>query len=154
MTLVLIPPEAASGLAGLHAAAFAHPWSAADLADALASPGAFAVGWSAPAGLAGFILARVVAGEAEILTLAVDPQVRRQGIGRRLLDAAIEAAVRSGAIAMFLEVDDGNQAAVSLYRSANFAVVGRRRAYYADGGDALVMRRDLNSAGAEDYERP
>ena len=89
-----------------------------------------------------------------MLTLAVDPAARRQGLGRRLLSAAISWAAAAGATAMFLEVDSANQPAVSLYRTKNFAEVGRRRAYYADGGDALVLRRELNSGDADAYERP
>jgi ribosomal-protein-alanine N-acetyltransferase len=52
-------------------------------------------------------------------------------------------AVAGGAVAMFLEVAEGNAAARALYGAAGFAEAGRRRRYYADGGDALVLRREL-----------
>lgn len=154
MTLVRVTEGEVAALAALHAAAFEHPWSAEDLSEVLGSPGALGLGALEGGALRGFILVRAVAGEAEVLTLAVDPAARRQGLGRRLLSAAISWAAAAGATAMFLEVDSANQPAVSLYRTKNFAEVGRRRAYYADGGDALVLRRELNSGDADAYERP
>lgn len=130
-------------LAALHAAAFppAEAWGADAMALMLAMPGAF--GLFEPG--AGLVLARAVAGEAEILTLAVTPAARRQGLGAALLDAALEAAAQCGATAMFLEVAAGNAAALGLYRAAGFVEVGRRRRYYADGADALVLRRDIGA---------
>jgi len=96
------------------------------------------------AGLAGFVLMRAAAGEAEILTLAVDPQHRRQGVGRALVDAGLAAALAVPCAQVFLEVADTNTAAKRLYASLGFAAVGRRVAYYADGpgapADALVLR--------------
>lgn len=134
-------PEDVPALAALHALAFDHPWGASELAELLASPGAFAV----LAEGKGFILCRAVAGEAEILTLAVDPTVRRCGTGRALVEAAAGLATLVPAEALFLEVAADNAAALALYRAAGFEQVGLRRRYYASGADALVMRRALNS---------
>ncbi|MEN0075727.1 MAG: ribosomal-protein-alanine acetyltransferase, partial [Paracraurococcus sp.] len=61
----------------------------------------------------------------------------------RLLAAALAGAAAPGAAAMFLEVAAGNAPAQALYAGQGFAEVGRRRRYYADGSDALVLRRDL-----------
>jgi ribosomal-protein-alanine N-acetyltransferase len=91
----------------------------------------------------GFVLARVAADEAEILTLAVVPAARRQGHGEALLAGAMAAAVARGAGAMFLEVSEQNEAARALYAAAGFAEAGRRRGYYPDGSDALVLKRGL-----------
>jgi ribosomal-protein-alanine N-acetyltransferase len=139
----MIPAEAAAApaLAALHEAAFprAEAWGADAIRLMLEMPGAF--GLHLPG--EGFVLARVAAGEAEILTLAVAPAARRQGHGAGLLAAALAGAVARGAGAMFLEVSDRNAAARALYAAAGFAEVGRRRRYYADGADALVLRRDL-----------
>ena len=131
----------APALAALHAAAFeaAERWDAAAIATLLAMPGAF--GLSIPA--AGFVLARVAADEAEILTLAVIPPARRQGHAGALLGGAMAGALLRGAGTMFLEVSDRNGAARALYARAGFAEAGRRRRYYADGADALVLRRAL-----------
>ncbi|TCZ55290.1 GNAT family N-acetyltransferase [Roseicella aquatilis] len=108
----------------------------------LGMPGAFGL-WRPEAG---FVLARAAGGEAEILTLAVLPAARRQGLGAALMAAALAGAAARGAEAMFLEVAAGNAAALPLYRGLGFAEVGRRRRYYPDGADALVLRRDLRPA--------
>ena len=147
MTLQAATPADRAALARLHADAFppAEAWGPDAMALMLEMPGAFGL-WRPEAGL---VLARAVAGEAgggeaEILTIAVAPAARRQGLGAALLAAALQGAVLRGAAAMFLEVAAGNAAALALYRAAGFAEVGRRRRYYADGGDALVMRRGLS----------
>lgn len=96
---------------------------------------------------AGFVLARVTCDEAEILTICVDCQFERNGIGWRLMTAAQQEAYMRGADHMLLEVDMLNEAAFGLYRKLGFVEVGRRKAYYAhqDGtkSTALVMRREL-----------
>ena len=125
-------------LAALHAEAFDTPWDAASLTALLDSPGVFAV--EQPDG---FILIRVVADEAEILTLAVRPAARRSGLGGRLVEAAVVRAAALGAERMFLEVAEDNVAARALYARAGFREAGRRRSYYArsDGSreDALIL---------------
>ncbi len=71
----------------------------------------------------------------------------RFGLGWRLMQAAMREARGRGGEAMFLEVDDGNEAALGLYRKLGFQKAGERPAYYADASgrrsSALVMRRDL-----------
>ncbi|MDZ4062926.1 MAG: GNAT family N-acetyltransferase, partial [Brevundimonas sp.] len=95
----------------------------------------------------GFILIRSVADEAEILTLAVDPGARRQGLGARLVREGAAAAAARGAARLFLEVADDNPAALALYAGAGFTEAGRRPGYYArpDGGrqDALILALNL-----------
>ena len=132
----------AARLADLHAVTFAAPWDAAAFEALLGQAGVFAV--EAPEG---FILIRSVADEAEILTLAVDPAARRQGVGARLLrEGAAEAAAR-GAARLFLEVADDNAAARALYARTGFTEAGRRPGYYArsDGSrqDALILALNL-----------
>ena len=124
-------------LARLHGMSFSDPWSAAAIGDLLASPGTFAFQLQE-----GFILARVAAGEAEILTLAVAPAVRGRGLGRSLLAAAARHAQTLGATNMFLEVGVDNPPALALYAGLGFVRVGRRKAYYG-GGDALIMKAQL-----------
>src|SRR4051812_46971495 len=92
-------------LARLHAAAFESGWSAASIGELLASGACGAVIEDA-----GFILWRAVVGEAEILTLAVEPYKRRQGLGRALVAAAMAGAADEGATEIFLEVADDNAA--------------------------------------------
>jgi ribosomal-protein-alanine N-acetyltransferase len=102
----------------------------------LEMPGAFGF-WQAEGGL---VLARVAAEEAEILTLGVVPRAQRRGLGGALLRAAMVRAAGLGARAMFLEVAEGNAPARALYTAHAFSKVGRRRRYYPNGGDALVLR--------------
>ncbi|WP_254600979.1 GNAT family N-acetyltransferase [Caulobacter sp. S45] len=144
-------PDAASALAVLHAAAFEAPWTAIDLQGLIASPFTIALQAGAPAAPVGFTLARVVAGEAEILTLAVDPAARGRGIARALVEAAAGLAHAAGARTMWLEVAQDNSAALALYAVAGFEEAGRRKGYYPRKGgpvDALSLRRRLNSAPA------
>ena len=94
----------------------------------------------------GFALFRTIAGEAELLLLAVAPDHQRRGIGRQLLDHFVGSARESGASRVYLEVRDGNPA-VEMYRSAGFTPAGRRPNYYrgSDGRqyDALTLARAL-----------
>jgi len=127
-------------LAALHALVFTRPppWPAAEFAATLASPGAFLLHESH-----GFLLARVILDEAELVTLATAPAARRQGIGCRLLAAFMAQAAARGAATAFLEVATDNSAALALYDQAGFTVQGRRRDYYRspDGQrqDALIL---------------
>ncbi len=92
----------------------------------------------------GMILIRVTEDEAEVLTLAVAPEARRQGVAGALLAAAMAAAREQAARTMVLEVAIGNTAARALYERAGFVEAGRRPRYYADGGDALILRARLS----------
>jgi [ribosomal protein S18]-alanine N-acetyltransferase len=131
----------AAAFAAIHATAFPprEAWGADAFALQLAMPGVF--GLSHPSG--GIILARVAADEAEVLTLAVAPAARRNGVASALLAAALATAREQGATAMVLEVAIGNAAARTLYDRAGFVEAGRRPRYYADGGDALILRARL-----------
>jgi ribosomal-protein-alanine N-acetyltransferase len=80
--------------------------------------------------------------ECEILQLAIAPLLRRRGMGRSLLRAALERAGRAGLRSAFLEVRTGNGAARALYADSGFVEAGRRRMYYSNGEDAIVMRRE------------
>lgn len=142
--LVPVRPTDAALLSHLHRTAFppAEAWSATVIALQLESPGGF--GLLDPRG--GMILGRAIAREAEVLTLAVDPGMRRGGIGRGLLTGAMAQARALDSDTMFLEVAVTNDAAIGLYRGVGFEQVGLRRRYYADGTDALIMRVSLSAA--------
>jgi ribosomal-protein-alanine N-acetyltransferase len=152
VTVVPAGAESVSLLAELHRLAFpaGEAWGAEAIAVMLALPGSFALCAVADRGAEpdGFVLARAVADEAEILTLAVAPARRRRGIGTALLRGAIGEAARRGVRTLFLEVAEANEAARALYAAAGFAGCGRRRRYYADGGDALVLALSLSSCGS------
>lgn len=131
-------------LAALHRACIAvpPPWPEAAFRGLSADPLCFLL--TEPGG---FLVGRAVAGEAELLTLAVAPGARRRGIGARLVQRFLDQARRRGAARAFLEVAADNAPATALYVRAGFALTGLRRAYYRtpDGRpvDALAMARDL-----------
>lgn len=133
-------------MAALHARCFTvpRPWDARAFAELLASPLAICLGQ-----VEGFLIGRVVADEAEVLTLAVDPAARRQGVGAGLVRAFLAQGAERGAVRAFLEVAETNSAARALYAGQGFAEVGRRRNYYAAGPggavDALVLARLLGA---------
>jgi ribosomal-protein-alanine N-acetyltransferase len=139
----------AEALAAAHALGFDRPWTAADFAQLLAGPGVFGLLARDHSAAVGLGLFRIVLGEMEVLTLAVDPARRRQGIARGLMAAALVAARAKGAEACFLEVAADNPGAEALYAALGFRPAGRRRGYYDRGVDgrvdALVMRLDLTS---------
>jgi ribosomal-protein-alanine N-acetyltransferase len=130
-------------MAQCHARAFdgrGQVWSAREIADLLSSPHVFAVGNARC-----FAMGRVVAGEAELLTLACDPTHQGQGLGRACLTDFEAEAVARGAEAFFLEVAEDNIPAQALYLSAGYTDAARRKAYYprqgADPVDALIRRK-------------
>jgi [ribosomal protein S18]-alanine N-acetyltransferase len=133
-----------AALAALHRATFTtpRPWSETEIAALLAGTGVFTLGDAR-----GFVMGRAVAGEAEVLTLAVAPDQRRQGIARSLMQGFATRAHTMGAETAFLEVAADNTAAIALYLSLGYATAGRRKGYFEtpEGHriDALVMTKTL-----------
>jgi ribosomal-protein-alanine N-acetyltransferase len=137
-------------ISAIHHEDFVRPWSDMEFESLLGQDTVFGFaaretgrGESPPVG---FVLARLAAGEGEILTVAVARSHRRQGLGWRLMDAVLRELHGQRAEALFLEVDETNAAAIALYRRLGFFEVGKRPRYYGTGegrSGALVMRRDL-----------
>ena len=138
-------PADARAMAALHAASFHRAWSDGEFADLLAHSNVVADRAIVGRRLAGFILSRIAAGEAEILSVAVTPARRGKGLGRSLLDQHLRRLAGRGVGTVFLEVAEDNWPARALYRRAGFSDVGRREGYYpeAKGSAALILRRDL-----------
>lgn len=145
-------PADATVMADIHERSFERPWSAEEIVSLTAEyprVQGIVVREGSPKGARTVALAimRVAGGEAEVLTIGVDPPYRRRGYGRMLVEEMARRAYRERAEALFLEVDEGNRAAVSLYRKLGFEAVGERPRYYqhkdADPGAALVMRLRL-----------
>jgi ribosomal-protein-alanine N-acetyltransferase len=122
-------------------------WTRSQCAGILPMPGVRLVlarnGRSEPLG---FALWRTVAGDSELLLLAVAPAHRRSGVGRRLLGEFVDEARNQGVSRVHLEVRDGNPA-IAMYESAGFTPVGRRHRYYrgknGEQFDALTFAREL-----------
>ena len=146
-----LSPDDARLLPAIHREDFARPWSGQEFAALIAQDPVFGfAAWQVgrrEAGPAGFVLARLAAGEAEILTIAVARAMRRLGLGRDLMEAVLRELHAQRAEALFLEVDEANLPAIALYRRLGFREAGRRPGYYGEKGEpksaALVMRRDL-----------
>ena len=133
--------EDTDAIANLHGRCFLRGWDQASIGTFVADPSC--VVFVASAGEAnachGFLIARAASDEAEILTLAVDPLHRRQGLARALLAATIARLRLAGITQLFLEVESGNEAAEGLYRGFGAQSVGCRPAYYEQGADASIF---------------
>lgn len=137
----------AADIARLHARSFRRGWSEDEIERLIAERSVLAQCARTGRKLAGFIMSRRAAGEAEILSVAVARERQGRGIAQRLLVSHLGRLMALGTRAVFLEVDEDNVPALRLYRRAGFREVGRRPGYYAgrDGkpANALVLRRDL-----------
>lgn len=126
---------------------FGEAWSTPQLAGALGIADTWGqLGYDDEAAF-GFSLTRRVIDEAELMLVAVLPGERGRGLGRRLVEGSMHKARQRGARRIFLEVRDGNEAAIRLYESLGFSEAGRRQNYYmgmmGERFDAITMRRDL-----------
>ena len=121
----------------LHRACFpTKPWSASDFADLKKS------GCDIIASQNGFVVWRVVADEAEIITIGVHPDARKAGIASAMLTIIEADAKKRGATKMFLEVAENNYPARALYQHNGYVQIGIRPKYY-DGIDAILMEKQL-----------
>ena len=135
----------ADDLARRHARAFQNdmrPWSAEEFKSLLTSAQVRLIQTDHA-----FALIRTVADEAELLTLATDPDHWRQCLARARLQSVEETARRAGAATLFLEVSEKNAPARALYVAAGYQETARRRAYYqtrsGHRSDALILRKSL-----------
>lgn len=123
---------------------FTDPWSAAAFVEILASPLGIGLVAEGRGEVSGYLVARAVAGEGEVLNLAVAPEQRRRGLGAALLAAGVHALEAAGAREVFLEVREQNRAAQQLYQRQGFRPVGMRARYYRNPvEDAIVLRLAL-----------
>ncbi len=138
------PPDV-EGLSLLHQACFAKGWSRDDIASMMAIPGTEVLVAEAEHHIVSMLIIRNMMGEAEILTLATAPILRRQGHGTKLLGQLDDLARMSDIKSIFLEVAESNVAARALYVQAGFAVSGLRKGYYASrqgaAEDAILMTK-------------
>lgn len=119
---------------------FPHPWLRQHFIDELNSPHAFPLSAFEPSGrLIGYICPMQLLDEGHILDVAVDPDLRGGGVGRLLVEQVIKDCRAAGAEFVSLEVRESNLSAISLYKKIGFAETGRRKRYYENGEDALMM---------------
>jgi len=126
----------------------ADAWSAATLTGDLDTPGRRVVVAVEGGRVVGYAVTGLAGDLVDLLRIAVDPDRQGRGVAHALLEEMIEAGTLDGADAVLLEVSTENAAALGLYRAAGFAEIDRRRAYYRDGSDAVVMRLPLRAAAS------
>lgn len=138
----------AARLAELHAVSFARGWSEEEFEDMLSERNTMVHRLRLGRRIIGFIVSRIGADEAEILSIAIDPGYRGRRLSRELLRTHLQHLAGRGVRTVFLEVEENNQPARRLYDFSGFSVIGRRERYYRqpDGQqlNALLMRRDLS----------
>jgi ribosomal-protein-alanine N-acetyltransferase len=137
-------PADAQGLVPIERRCFTDPWSVTAFEEIFRSPLGIGLVAERDHNPGGYLVARAVAGEGEILNLAVAPELRRLGLGGRLLEAGLSALAAAGAKEVFLEVREQNLAAQRLYQRHGFRPVGLRAGYYRNPvEDAIVLRLAL-----------
>lgn len=138
----------AAKLSQLHRASFHRGWGEGEFATLLVERNTFAQKLLRGRTPIGFIISRMAADEAEILSVAVDATQRGRGLSRGLLASHLGHLAGYGIRHVFLEVEENNMPAVRLYMRAGFQTVGRREQYYRDASgaklNALIMQRDLS----------
>ena len=143
MTLRPAESEDVAAVVALEARVFgADAWSEPLVREELTGPGRRAV-VAADGPVVGYAVTRLAGDVVDLQRIAVHPGLRRQGLARRMLENLLAGAVEDGGRRMLLEVSAGNIAAQAFYAAAGFAEIARRRRYYRDGSDAVVMQRSL-----------
>ena len=141
-------PADAPRLAQLHGTSFHRGWGEGEFESMLAESNTIVHRLRLGRKTVGFAASRMGADEAEILSIAIDPRCRGQGLSRNLLLTHLGHLAGRGVRTIFLEVEENNGPALSLYNRAGFTIVGRRERYYREPGgeqlNALLMRRDLS----------
>lgn len=123
---------------------FPDAWSVEAFRQSLRSPHTRVTVAEDGGDIVGYAVVFVAADEAELANIAVIDEARGRGLGRRLLEAALDNAAAAGARAIYLEVRASNAPAQRLYEQTGFVRIGERRGYYRDPDeDAWVMRRSI-----------
>lgn len=127
-------------------ASFSRPWTARHFLDEIESPNAHPLVAVTPEGeVVGYLCPKVIIDEGEILDVAVDGRCRGKKVGRLLVEAGLSWCRAAGALSVALEVRLSNDPALALYRHLGFVEEGRRKGYYDNGEDAVLMRHTFTS---------
>lgn len=139
-------------MSDIHATGFVPAWGTEDMMGLLRQNNVFGflaldIGPLIKNRPLGFVLARIAADEAEILTIVVTTRARGRGVGRTLMKETLRKLYAERIAKLLLEVDETNHSALTLYRDLGFSQVGVRKGYYTHaekaegvtGGTALVM---------------
>lgn len=127
-------------LARLEVLCFRHPWSCSQLEACFEAPRRIVVAEEATGAITGYLVIQRARSEADLLRIAVAPEVRRGGLAGTLLRAELGSLAAAGVGELFLEVRERNRPALLFYRRHGFETVGRRVDYYGPGEHALTLR--------------
>jgi ribosomal-protein-alanine N-acetyltransferase len=140
-------PEDLDEVLTIEASASPTPWSKNMFIEEIQNPtsGCFVmkteIGSKQP--VISFICFRNIAGESELINIAVHPHYRRLGAGRKLMEFYIEFSSRRGSRAFYLEVNSSNRSAIRLYQSFSYQSFGVRKKFYQEKFDALLMLKKV-----------
>ncbi len=142
-------------IAEIEKSVFSDPWPKSAFREMLPESNRINLVLEMPDGrIGGYILAQIAGDELQIQNIAVAPEQRRQQLGTRLLQRAEDEGCRRGAICSVLDVRTSNEAALGLYHSFGYRMIGRRKNYYRQPVcDALVLFRRLDSVSADGVKR-
>ncbi len=144
MTIRSMLPADVPQIAALERLCFSDPWSEGSVAGELENELSLWLVAETDGRIQGYIGSQSVPPDCDILNLAVAPDARRQGLGRQLLQALLDALHRHGIERVFLEVRPTNVPARALYAALGFEEIGRRKEYYVNPvEDALILRKEL-----------
>jgi ribosomal-protein-alanine N-acetyltransferase len=156
MNDIVICPMTASDLdevLAIEVASYPRPWHTPHFLDELAAPHSFPLtAFDQEGKVAGYICPMSLLDEGHILNVAVRSDCRGRGVGRLLVERAVHECRARGAETVSLEVRPSNVAALSLYRSLGFRETGRRKNYYENGDDAILMECLLNDSEDQSNE--
>ncbi len=143
MEYTIMTQEHVAQVASLEQLCFSDPWSPGAIASELQNPLSYwLVAMDGPE-LAGYVGSQSVLGWADMMNLAVAPKYRRQGVAKALVEQLEEGLRQQGVSCLTLEVRNGNEAAIALYRQLGFVQVGCRPNYYHNPReDALILRKE------------
>jgi len=146
VTLVPMERRHLEAVAELEGRCFSEPWSFESFLSETENPIAVYLVAEQDGQAAGYAGMHVILGEGHITNVAVSPEFRRRGIGRRLCEGLIRKAARRSLRSLTLEVRASNFAAQDMYRRLGFAEVGRRKGYYqTPDEDAILMTREAET---------
>lgn len=142
-----VGPDSADLMAEVHAACFQPFWSEREIAAMMHMSSTIGLLMRRGGKAVGMALYRVAIDEAEVLTIGIVPGLRGQGAGGRLLARGETEMAARGVGRVFLEVSTDNPSAQALYLRVGYSEIARRRGYYTDGSDALVLEKALHGDG-------
>lgn len=132
-----------SQIAELEKMCFSEPWSERSISSELENELALWLVCTDGDRVAGYVGSQTVVGETDMMNLAVHPDYRRAGIGKKLIEALVKQLAEQGSHCLTLEVRASNYPAIALYHKLLFAQIGRRPGYYRNPKeDALILRKE------------